>query len=129
MCGRVRLDMDWSEMVELYRLPQAEPPLELPLLDVRPTDPLVAIVADGGRRAVRARWGFPSLWLRDRDPWKAPLFNAKSEEAPDKPVWSRAFREGRCLVPTTGFVEWLKEGKARFPLLFSDGPALTLAGL
>ena len=137
MCGRAQLRLTWEELASLYEL---EPwtifdDLDLPLLNVAPTQILPVVTLREGRRALRPmRWGFPALWLaRDgKDPWRGPpLINAKAEEAAAKPTWAAALRARRCLVPTTGFYEWLKVGKARYPLWFRPvgAPTLTLAGL
>jgi putative SOS response-associated peptidase YedK len=43
-------------------------------------------------------------------------FNAKCEEVYDKRTFSKAAAEGRrCLIPVTGFYEWMHVGKAKYP--------------
>lgn len=41
------------------------------------------------------------------------------------------YQERRCLVPTTGFYEWKREGKGKTPFYVTspDSPILVLAGL
>ena len=140
MCGRFKLDTDWSEIVRIYRI-DIHPDdrtlqVHLPWAQVRPTQVAPVITGlPGSRVAWPARWGFPATWLaRDgKDPWSRPLFNTVSEEAPAKPTWRAAFRERRCLVPTTGFVEWLTRGKAKYPVRFftaaAEGGPTALAGV
>lgn len=43
-------------------------------------------------------------------------YNAKSEEIYEKRTFARAAREGhRCLIPVTGFFEWMHLGKEKYP--------------
>ncbi len=138
MCGRVQLQLTWADLVALYRMDPwfALPDLSLPRYNIAPTQLHPVIIAAESGMTMRAmRWGFPALWLarQGKDPWKGgpPLINARAEEAAHKETWSAALRWRRCLVPTTGFYEWQKEGKKRWPLCFSPpgGGALTMGGL
>jgi len=57
--------------------------------------------------------------------------NARSETAERTALFSHAFRDGRCLVPADGFLEWRKEGRVNQPYLFrrTDGRLFVMAGL
>jgi len=51
------------------------------------------------------RWGMVPYWWRDAKPPKTS-FNARLEEAADKPMWRDAFARSRCLIPAEGWYEW-----------------------
>ena len=135
MCGRFQIAWPWAEIIARYGVAnpvvgQDHPDQDcVPRFNVCPTY-LVPVVrqADGQRQLVAMRWGFPALWLarRGKDPWSRQLINAQAETAAQKPTWRRALRERRCLVPATGFYEWLGGRKTRrkHPLLWerSDQP-------
>lgn len=59
------------------------------------------------------------------------VINARSETAERTGLFREAFREGRCLVPADGFLEWRKEGRVNQPYLFrrEDGRLFVMAGL
>jgi putative SOS response-associated peptidase YedK len=73
---------------------------------------------------VDAFWGF----VRARG---GLAINARSETAKRTALFSDAFREGRCLVPADGFLEWRKEDRVNQPYLFrrADGRLFLMAGL
>jgi hypothetical protein len=58
-------------------------------------------------------------------------FNARAETVPDKPVFRDAFRRNRCVIPASGYHEWLKRPDGRQPYFISpaDGGVLSFAGL
>lgn len=151
MCGRYQLGMTWEELLAHYALVRREldrgmfvgaahtvpeaPGCTLPWYNQAPGQPSPTVLQVDGQRVYRQmRWGFAPTWLarRGKDPWKArPLVNAKSEEARDKRTWSKPMAERRCLVPSTGFYEWVRRGAGRYPLHFRpvDGQVLTLGGI
>jgi len=79
----------------------------VPRYNVAPTTvvPLVLRAADGAIELVGARWGLiPAWWKKDAPP--SLTFNARSEEAADKPTWRTALRATRGLMPVRGWYEW-----------------------
>jgi len=101
--------------------------------NVKPTDPAL-IVSGEPLSAAWARWGLIPAWFKGVDPkdWKAATFNARIEEAKDKPTYRSAWRYGRCLIPIGGFYEWTGPKGAKQPhFIQSAGNAETLwlAGL
>ena len=57
------------------------------------------------RSAERNAWGLIPHWADD-ERIGAKLFNARRETADQKPAFREAWRQRRCLVPSTGFYEW-----------------------
>jgi putative SOS response-associated peptidase YedK len=75
-----------------------------------------------------AFWGLVPVW------WKQPLsekkfssFNARAETIADSATFSGAFRQGRCLVPASGFYAW-SDGTP-FAFALRDRPWFCFAGL
>jgi putative SOS response-associated peptidase YedK len=86
--------------------------------------------ASGALGLTPLRWGLIPYWWRDAAmPGKS--FNARIEEAADKPMWRRAVARGRCLVPVSGWIEWRPDDKRKQPWQISavDGDGIMFAGL
>ena len=59
-----------------------------------------------------ARWGLtPHWWKKDAPP--SLTFNARSEEAAEKPTWRQSLRKLRCLMPARGWYEWNEKEQVR----------------
>lgn len=85
-----------------------------------------------GRTGIMTRWGFVPSWCRD--PSAMPLLhNARAEKVASSPMFRRAFRKRRCLVPASGFYEWKtvpgQKSKQPFYISFKDSTPIALAGL
>lgn len=108
--------------------------------NVAPTSqvPMVLLNEDGEQEVVAARWGLiPFWWKKEKPP--TLTFNARSEEAPTKPMWRDAIRHRRCLMPAAGWYEWNekepaknKAGKDTHQPYYHhaiDGDVLAIAGI
>lgn len=105
MCGRYTL----REPRGHPWLAEAATELGPPRYNIAPSQPIAVVGRDrDGQRVVRhATWGFRPRWLPAER--KAPI-NARAEGVADKPLFRRAFRHGRCLVPADGWYEWQARG-------------------
>ena len=93
--------------------------------------PIVRTDADGVREAVFARWGLLGAWMREaNDP--ARRINVRAETVARQPMFRDSFRKGRCLIPASGFYEWLKAGSGPsrpFFVALATGDPMAFAGL
>ncbi|MFZ5477241.1 MAG: SOS response-associated peptidase [Myxococcota bacterium] len=129
MCGRYKLDTDWTEIVRVHELDLCEPLDVVPRWNVAPTKRMPVVCVDGGRRVARMmHWGLLSPWSKFRE--AARTINARAETVATSRTFAAAFRERRALVPNTGFYEWRRDGDAKLPMLLRPrhGP-LAFAGL
>jgi putative SOS response-associated peptidase YedK len=102
-----------------------------PSSNIAPTEPILAMFADGGSRSARImRWGMELPWTTGR----APLINIRSETAPER--FKAAFAQRRCVIPATGFFEWQtrlvpggKPIKQPYSFHRRDGELIAMAGL
>jgi putative SOS response-associated peptidase YedK len=102
-----------------------------PRYNIAPTQDVAVVQGDdSGRVLTTMRWGLIPSWTKV--PKKAPLLNnARAETVAEKPSFRSAFKCRRCLIPVSGFYEWLTEGKSKQPYLFRrpDDQLFALAGL
>lgn len=131
MCGRFALAETPRDMAEFF---DAEPPLVEPRYNVAPAQTALVLVREpeSGRPEFQGLfWGLVPFWAKDTG-MAARLINARAESMSEKPAFRAAFRHRRCLVPVSGFYEWMREGKTRTPYFFSSGRSgemLALAGV
>ncbi len=129
----IRSTLHLDDIQELYDLPD-DPARNLPAhYNIAPTDAVEVVrpATSGATEMASMRWGLIPWW------WKKPLkqfpasFNARAETVADKPMFRDAFKRHRCIIPASGYYEWLKRPDGRQPYFIStaDGSVLSFAGL
>lgn len=130
MCGRFALNTTPEALLAAFKL------LKIidfpPRFNIAPTQPILAIWDESGRRAARlARWGLVPGWVKD--PRDFPLLvNARSETMAEKPAFRTSVRHHRCVVPASGYYEWhTGPGGKKSPhyITLASGAPMALAGL
>ena len=122
---------DYRAAIDLVAPPphegkQVEPPA--PEYNIAPSQvvPILRRAPEGEyapRHAIQiapAFWGLVPVW------WKKPLsekkfssFNARAETIGTSATFSGAFRQGRCLVPASGFYAWSGQKGMSTPFAFA----------
>ena len=129
MCGRYALTTTPAALSKLFGVLMK---LQLtPRFNVAPTQMMPVVVNEAGEREIMLmRWGLIPSWAKDAS-IGSRLINARSETAAGKPAFRSAFKQRRCVVPASGFYEWMKTGGAKQPYFITraDGQSLGLAGL
>ena len=130
MCGRYTLASPTERLAEEFGLDGTSVELA-PNYNVAPTQGVAAVLEEGGQRRLEVlRWGLIPPWADDPG-IGSRMINARSETAPGKPSFRRAFRERRCLIPADGFYEWQRTNGAKQPyyIHMEDGRPFAFAGL
>ena len=128
MCGRYALYADQALLESVFEVVEV-PDFEASY-NIAPTDPIVAVTAEGNRRmAGFYRWGLVPFWAREVG--RFSTINARAETLTEKPAFRTPFKKRRCLVPANGYYEWQQRpgGKQPFYIHADDDGLLAFAGL
>jgi putative SOS response-associated peptidase YedK len=132
MCRRLTERYTWREMHELYGLTGAARNLQAHY-NVAPTHAVDVVkpVLDGTTELVSMRWGLIPYWWRKPLKYLPAAFNARVESVVDKPMFRDVFPWQRCIVPASGYYEWIARPHGMQPYYISaaDGGTLSFAGL
>ena len=63
------------------------------------------------------RWGLIPFWTQDLESSRR-LMHARAETLAEKPAFRYALSARRCLIPATGFLEWMERGDEYAPISF-----------
>jgi putative SOS response-associated peptidase YedK len=131
MCGRYRLTRH-REIVEEHFGVEIEGDMP-PRFNIAPTQEVATVRQNRDtpeRRFGWMKWGLIPYWAKDAS-LSFKMINARAETAAQKPAFSEALKNRRCLIPADGFYEWQKTGKAKQPFCFTlaDDGVFALAGL
>jgi putative SOS response-associated peptidase YedK len=130
MCGRFNVSSDPLTvlLMELVGLPHPGP--DNPNAAPTETIQVLRIGETGEPELVPMRWWLTPYWS-DGPSTRYSMFNAKSETAHRSPAFREPFRKRRCVVPVSGFYEWVRQNNQKLPYYIRphDQPGLLLAGL
>jgi putative SOS response-associated peptidase YedK len=131
MCGRFTL-YDQIEVIENEFEVEIQPDLFTKSYNIAPTQDSLVIYTQKDKRICTAmRWGLVPFWAKDiKIGYK--MINARAETVDEKPSYRKPLKDRRCLVLTSGFYEWKKEGaKTKIPYFvrLKNKKPFTFAGL
>lgn len=131
MCGRFTLRSSIKEIAESLEITSVKIKEEKARYNIAPTQDIMATREGGeGRELVSLHWGLVPSWAKDPT-IGARMINARSETVTEKPSFREAFHRRRCLIPSSGFYEWRREGTRKQPFYFrmKDDRPFAFAGL
>lgn len=130
MCGRYAFILPPDAMLALFKM--LNELVYPPRYNIAPTQPIIAIWEQQGRRTAQfVRWGFVPSWVKD--PRAFPLLiNARAESMAEKPAFRGSLRHQRCVIPASGYYEWMKGPDGRRQPCYitqADDAPMAFAGL
>lgn len=101
--------------------------------NIAPSQKVLSVIkASTGNRAGYMNWGLVPSWAKDPKIGNK-LMNARSETVSEKPSFKDSFLRKRCLIPASGFYEWILEDGStkKQPLQFTlkDKKPFAFAGI
>jgi putative SOS response-associated peptidase YedK len=126
VCGRYSLDLEPKDLSDYYH----DVPLvgyHGPSYNVAPSQYAPVVTHDG---LTQMKWGLIPQWAKS-DKVGYSMINAVGETIFEKATYKKAIISSRCLVPATGFYEWLETESGKQPYYFTvkDHPIFSFAGL
>ena len=127
MCGRYNFSKDSSsQMVQAVLENLQRRQIEVKTGEVFPGD-VAAVIASNRKLAPQAfgmKWGY-------KLPDGKLIFNARSETAAQKAMFSDGMRQRRCLIPADCYYEWQKtgQGKQKYQITPTNTNGFFLAGI
>jgi putative SOS response-associated peptidase YedK len=129
MCGRYGIAVDFRYAMQQYK---ARVKYEFgPNYNVSPGQMVPAVVWQEEEPVIEGlKWGFIPHWAKDPS-IGFKMINARAESADEKPAFRKSFQERRCIILSTGFYEWKKDGQVKTPyyLQLKERPLFGFAGL
>lgn len=129
MCGRLSLTTPPDAVRSFFGY--SDQPNFPPRYNIAPTQPIATVRYEhGAHRFHLVRWGLIPAWVKDPSGFTL-LINARAETAAEKPSFRASMRHHRCLIPASGFYEWLRtpDGKQPYWIHPADGDLMAFAGL
>ncbi|GAB5490288.1 MAG: SOS response-associated peptidase [Phototrophicaceae bacterium] len=128
MCGRFVLNATPEAVQQEFNLSAV--PMLADRFNIAPSQPVSVITNDAPNELSIVQWGLIPSWAKDPK-MSYKMINARSETVHEKPSYRAPFKYRRCLIPTTGFYEWIKteEGKQPYFIHRKDTDLFAFAGL
>jgi len=127
MCGRFSLDRS-ADILEARFKAKLRISGYQPLYNIGPGMPSAVIPMDDPEGISFYPWG---LAEQSRDGKARNLINARCETFHQKWPFASISRKGRCLIPSTGYIEWKLIGHKKIPFLIQlqSKEVFSMAGL
>ena len=128
MCGRYGL-VPGDTFNDRFEIENQQLAL-LPHYNVAPGSTMPVVVRNSPNRVELMQWGLvPSFSKEPRTNYKT--INARAETVSTSPAFRTPFRTRRCLVPASGFYEWMQTAQGKVPqyIHLKDQELFAFAGL
>ncbi|MBI5576468.1 MAG: SOS response-associated peptidase [Deltaproteobacteria bacterium] len=115
MCGRFTLFEADSILSREFGADISASPT--PRYNIAPSQQVLAVRVSPGtekREFAWLRWGLIPRWAKDPSIGNR-MINARAETVAGKPAFRDAFKRRRCLIPASGFYEWMKGERRKQP--------------
>ena len=133
MCGRFARKEDKTGLESRFGFDDPQGGVLLvPEYNIAPAQDCPVVTVEGDRRVLSLmRWGLVPAWAEDMKSGYR-MINARAETVAEKQSFKSPLRKTRCLVPASGFYEWMKRpGGTKTPYFFGlkGGAPFAFAGL
>jgi len=127
MCGRLTFNITSEALAKMFSLNDV-PQIEA-RYNIAPSQTIAAVRHVEDRNKLDfLKWGFIPKFSKDNTRTHT---NVRSETVHEKPVFAHAIKYKRCIIPASGFYEWLQKDNHKQPyyIRLSNSAGFGLAGL
>ena len=107
MCGRYTLTAVPEDLRAVFD-GVAIPDEYVPRYNIAPSQPVAVISNEDPTTLTHYKWGLIPSWAKDPKIGNR-MINARGETVAEKPSFRAAYKRRRCLIPASGFYEWVKQ--------------------
>lgn len=134
MCGRSSLTLTEKELEKQFgksfysdEVNRYNP---IPNYNIAPTHYVPIITNDDKNHFQYSRWGLLPQWAKDKN-YGSRLINARVETIEKKASFKSSFQKRRCLIPMSGYYEWLTKNGKKYPyrIMNMDRSPFLVAGI
>ena len=112
MCGRFTSRAEPKKIEKEFKVEIENPKTFEPRYNIAPSQMINVIYAPETERILaQLKWGLIPHWAKD-DAIGNKLINARAETLSEKPSFREAFKSRRCIIPASGFYEWVRPAKS-----------------
>ena len=115
MCGRFTIKFTIEQACREFKVKKI---LEkfIPSYNVAPSQKVPVIYNENGVITLDAcKWGLIPHWAKEANTGYR-MINSRVETLAEKHTYDKELKEGRCLIPASGFFEWKKEKDSKVPM-------------
>jgi putative SOS response-associated peptidase YedK len=113
LCGRFLLENSLEHLKEHYNIKNE---VQFKIGEIYPSDAPIILDKTGFKSV---KWGFP---MNDK-----LIINGRCETIFEKPMFSKAMEESRCIIPANSFYEW-KDGK-KYTIKIEGAELFSIGGI
>jgi putative SOS response-associated peptidase YedK len=112
MCGRYYSTGDKKQIADAFRVEVPDELIIFPSFNVAPQtfQPVIRLNDAGEREIVLMKWGLVPFFAKNTKMAYSTI-NARAETIATIAAYREPFKKRRCLVPASGFYEWMKLDK------------------
>jgi putative SOS response-associated peptidase YedK len=115
MCGRYTIKFTLEEANKRFQVQQIKAKFT-PSYNVAPSQNIPIIYSDDGKVTIDVcRWGLIPHWAKEPN-IGYKMINARIETINEKHTYNKELIGGRCLIPASGFIEWIKIKGGKKPM-------------
>lgn len=120
MCGRFTQHNEEDEFEDRFNFSNPSGILFNKRFNIAPSQSVPVVVVQEDNRLLKLmRWGLVPFWAKEAS-IGYKMINARAETITEKASFKNPLKKKRCLVPASGFYEWIKTQKksTKTPLYF-----------